>query len=92
MSKSFKTAPKPQRQPTNDQILAFVAGGEKAQAAPVQAPAPAAVVEKVATARLSLDMPAELHARFKAACARSRLKMTAELLAFIERRTAELEG
>ena len=41
-------------------------------------------------ARLSLDIPAELHTRFKVACARSRLKMTGELLAFIERRTTEL--
>ena len=89
MSKSFKTAPTPPRQPTSDQILAFVAGGQKA---PVAAAGPVAVVEKIPTARLSLDISADLHSRFKAACARSRLKMTAELLAFIEARTAELEG
>ena len=89
MSKSFKAVPTPQRQPTSDQILAFVAGGQKA--APVAVADPVAVAEKIPTARLSLDMPADLHSRFKAACARSRLKMTAELLAFIERRTAELE-
>jgi hypothetical protein len=96
MSKSFKTAPTPQRQPTNDQILAFVAGGQKAPPVPAPAPvavaAPVTVAEKTPTARLSLDLPADLHSRFKAACARSRLKMTAELLAFIERRTTELEG
>lgn len=87
MAKSFKAAPTPVRQPTNEQILEFVNRGQSPQA-------PAAVViaaEKEPTARLSLDMPAELHARFKAACARSRVKMTAELLAYIERRTAELE-
>lgn len=82
-SKSFKTVPTPQRQPTNEQIDAYVN-----KAAPIAAP-PAT---KEPTARLSLDIPAELHTRFKVACARSRLKMTAELLAFIERRTAELEG
>jgi hypothetical protein len=81
MAKSFKTVPTPQRQPTNDQIDAFVNKG-----APPPAP------PKEPTARLSLDIPAELHSRFKAACARDRLKMTAELLGFIERRTAELEG
>ena len=80
-SKSFKTVPTPQRQPTNDQIDAFV----NKDAAPAK-PAPEP------TARLSLDIPVELHSRFKSACARKRLKMTSELLAFIERRTAELEG
>lgn len=85
MSKSFKAAPTPARQPTSEQILDFVSRGEAAQAAAVAAGA------KEPTARLSLDIPAELHARFKAACARSRVKMTAELLGFIERRTAELE-
>ncbi|MGA8585736.1 MAG: hypothetical protein WB715_18225 [Roseiarcus sp.] len=59
--------------------------GQKEQGAAI------AAGPKEPTARLSLDIPAELHARFKAACARSRLKMTAELLAYIERRTTELE-
>jgi hypothetical protein len=36
--------------------------------------------------RLSIDMPVNLHRRFKRACT-----MVAEVLAFIERRTAELE-
>jgi hypothetical protein len=85
MSKSFKTAPTPVRQPTNDQIVDFVTRGQQAQVAAVAAGA------KEPSARLSLDMPAELHSRFKAACARSRVKMTSELLSFIERRTAELE-
>jgi hypothetical protein len=82
-SKSFKTVPTPQRQPTSEQIDAYVN-----KAPPIASP-PA---PKEPTARLSLDIPAELHTRFKVACARSRLKMTAELLALIERRTAELEG
>ena len=92
MSKSFKTAPTPVRQPTNDQIVAFVnRGTAKAEdSAPVSPPA-ASAGAKEPTARLSLDIPADLHARFKAACARSRVKMTGELLSFIERRTAELE-
>jgi hypothetical protein len=85
MSKSFKTAPTPTRQPTSDQIVAFVTKGQQAEAAAVAAGA------KEPSARLSLDVPEALHSRFKAACARHRLKMTGELLAFMERRAAELE-
>jgi len=88
-SKSFKTVPTPQRQPTSEQIDAFVNKATAAPSAPIAPPPPQT---KEPTARLSLDIPAELHSRFKSACARSRLKMTTELLALIERRTAELEG
>jgi hypothetical protein len=42
--------------------------------------------------RLSIDMPASLHRRFKLACTAADKVMVAEVLAFIERRTAELEG
>jgi hypothetical protein len=41
--------------------------------------------------RLSIDMPPELHNRFKIACARANLEMVDEVLALIERRTVELE-
>jgi hypothetical protein len=41
--------------------------------------------------RLSIDMPASLHRRFKLACTASDRVMVPEILAFIERRTAELE-
>ena len=40
--------------------------------------------------RLSIDMPASLHRRFNACTAADKV-MVAEVLAFIERRTAELE-
>jgi hypothetical protein len=43
------------------------------------------------TRRLSLDLPRSLHRRFKAACAKHDTKMIAEVMGFIERRTAELE-
>lgn len=88
-AKTFKAAPTPQRQPTDSEILAFVAGGASAQRAADKAVS--AATGKEPTARLSLDLPESLHARFKAVCARHRLKMTAELLAFIDRRTTELE-
>jgi hypothetical protein len=35
-------------------------------------------------ARLTIDLPVELHARFKAACAMNRTKMLDEVRAFIE--------
>ena len=35
-------------------------------------------------ARLTIDLPPELHGQFKAACARHRTKMKDEVLAFIE--------
>jgi hypothetical protein len=86
MAKNFKTAPTtPPKQPTSEQIVDFVTRGQKAGAAAVAAGA------KEPNARISLEIPADLHARFKAACARSRRKMTEELLRFIERRTVELE-
>ena len=83
MSKTFKAAPTPVKQPTDEQVLAFVHGG---------AAKGKAMLTERQTARLSLDIPASVHARFKAACARARLKMTDELLGFIERRTQELEA
>ncbi len=83
MSKTFKTAPTPVKQPTAEQVVAFVHGGA--------GKAKAAAATKEPTARLSLDIPVTLHTRFKVACARSRVKMTSEILDFIERRTQELE-
>jgi hypothetical protein len=44
------------------------------------------------TRRLSIDLPKSLHVRFKAACAATDRKMIDEVMAFIERRTAELEA
>jgi hypothetical protein len=38
-------------------------------------------------ARLTIDLPPELHGQFKAACAKRRTKMKDEVLAFIEQWT-----
>lgn len=38
-------------------------------------------------ARLTIDLPQELHGEFKAACAKQRTKMKDEVLAFIEQWT-----
>jgi hypothetical protein len=40
---------------------------------------------------LEIKVPAELHRRFKTACAKAELSMTTEVLAFIKWRTEELE-
>jgi hypothetical protein len=54
-----------------------------------QAHVPTKVVETMK--RLSIDMPASLHRRFKVACTTADKVMVGEVLAFIEQRTAELE-
>ena len=53
---------------------------------------PAAPEPEVSLHRMSIDLPKRLHSRFKAACALADTKMTAEIIAFIERRTSELES
>lgn len=88
--KSFATAPRP-KPLAPETIDAYVQGG----AGHDTAPKPATVQEPpkhVAMKRLSIDMPEDAHRRFKVACAATGRKMAAELTAFIERRTAELES
>lgn len=79
--KSFKNAPVKKQQPTVEQINAYTgsgAGTDKEASEP--------------TKRVSIDVPESLHTRFKVACAKSRAKMGPEIVAFIERRTQELEN
>jgi len=85
--KTFTAAPKP-RQPTAEAIERYERGGagHDRQAAPVR-DAPAEP-----TKRLSLDLPASTHTRFKTACSATGRKMVSEIQQFIERRTAELEN
>ena len=88
--KTFSAAPKP-KQPTDDQILAFERGGAGHDTARVAMP----VIKPEAqepTKRLSLDLPETLHTRFKTACSATSRKMVAELQAYIEARTVELEA
>lgn len=105
--KTFSTAPKPKnKQLSPEAITAFEQGGaghdtaRTAKAAAGQGravakskkPAPAASVSvEAAKKRLSLDLPENIHQRFKTACSATNRKMTLEVLEFIERRTAELE-
>jgi hypothetical protein len=52
----------------------------------------AAEASKEPTRRLSVDLPASLHRRFKTACSKTDRKMLAEVTAFIRSRTIELEN
>lgn len=88
--KSFTAAPRP-KPLAPEAIDAYVHGGTghdtASRAAPENSPRP----KDIPTKRLSLDLPEEAHRRFKTACSANGRKMVTELLAYIERRTAELE-
>jgi hypothetical protein len=89
--KTFSTAPKP-KSLTVDQIEAYEKGGAGHDRRPANAPAPQEAPKPAEpTKRLSLDLPASVHTRFKTACSATGRKMVSELQEFIERRTAELE-
>lgn len=89
--KTFAAAPRP-RQPSADDIEAFENGGSghDRQAAPLVA---AAVIREAEEPmkRLSLDLPASVHTRFKTACSATGRKMVSEVQDFITQRIAELE-
>lgn len=87
--KTFSAAPKP-KQPTDDQILAFERGGT-GHDTPRSKPVANSAAPDEPTKRLSLDLPASMHTRFKTACSATDRKMVVELQAYIEARTKELE-
>ena len=88
--KTFSQAPKP-RQLTDEQIAAYEQGGAGHDTAVRAAPPVQAKPPAEPTKRLSLDLPASMHTRFKTACSATGRKMVAELQAYIAQRTAELE-
>lgn len=83
--KTFASAPKP----TADAIAAYERRGLGHDTQPHK---PTKVGTSGPTKRLSIDMPPTLHRRFKIACTKHDLSMVREVIDFIERRTAELEG
>ncbi len=93
MSKSFTQAPKP-KQLSAEVIAAFERTGpgqdtlNPTNVGLGDTPAPA---PKEKMRRLSVDLPANLHRRFKIACARSDMSMLEEVARFIWKRTEELE-
>ncbi len=89
--KTFAAAPKP-RQPTAEEIEAFERNGVGHDRQPAPAgPAHGVATPAEPTKRLSLDLPASVHTRFKTACSATGRKMVGELQIFIERRITELE-
>lgn len=90
--KSFQAAPKPvSQQPSNADIEAFERGGAGKDKNP-QSHKPTFKEKKItATKRLSIDLPAEMHTRFKTVCSANGLKMTKEIEQFIEARCNELD-
>jgi hypothetical protein len=89
--KTFAAAPKP-RPPTAEEIEAFERSGtgHDRQSVPAEAIAASKPAEPVK--RLSLDLPEDMHRRFKTACSATGRKMVSELQDCIARRTAELES
>ncbi len=81
MKKTFAAAPKPAA--LSPEQEAFISKGRGKDTAPAN---------DEPTARLSVDLPRSLHKRFKIACELADTKMVTELIAFIERRTTELES
>lgn len=88
--KTFASAPKP-KQLTDDQILAFErrGAGHDTKAATSDS---SKLLADEPTKRLSLDLPVSVHTRFKTACSATSRKMVAEVQAYIEARTVELEA
>ncbi len=90
--KTFSAAPKPKpQQPTEEQILAFEQGGAGHDTQVPPQPPAKPEVKAEPTKRLSLDLPASMHTRFKTACSATGRKMVAEIQSYIEQRTIELE-
>ena len=88
--KTFAAAPKP-KQPTAEEIDAFERGGSGHDRAKDSGSTQLQKKPTEPTRRLSLDLPASTHMRFKTACSATGRKMVAEIQEFIERRITELE-
>ena len=92
MSKKDLIKPLPKRQPTSDEIDTFVRGGagkDTEEQHSVSTEIKHTV--RVETARLTVDLPRDMHRRFKIACTVAGTKMNDEIRQFIDRRSVELE-
>lgn len=89
--KTFSQAPKP-KPLTDDEIAAFERGGVgHDNGAVARGGAKRVATTQEPMKRLSLDLPASKHRRFKTACSATGHKMVEEIEAFIDARTVELE-
>ena len=88
--KTFTAAPKPTKS-TADPILAFEKGGAGHDTRSAREGSPGVVTADAKLKRLSIDLPENVHTRFKTACSAAGKKMGDDLKSYIERRTVELE-
>ena len=87
--KTFKVAPRPKRL-TEDVIEAFEKGGVGHDLGE-SSPGGKNPYESEPKKRISIDVPASTHRRFKTVCSATSRKMVDEIQWFIESRTEELE-
>ena len=93
MSAKSLEKPQPKRQPTSQQIDAYVktgTGKDTAKQIPVYTESRISVKDEIS--RLTVDLPKTTHRRFKIACAVAGTQMNSEIRQFIERRSRELEA
>ena len=93
MSAKSLEKPQPKRQPTSQQIDAYVktgTGKDTAKQIAVYTDTHISVKDKIS--RLTVDLPKTTHRRFKIACAVAGTQMNSEIRQFIERRSRELEA
>ena len=93
MSAKSLEKPQPKRQPTSQQIDAYVKTGTgKDTAKQISVYTEARISVKDEISRLTVDLPKPTHRRFKIACAVAGTQMNSEIRQFIERRSRELEA
>lgn len=87
--KSFQSAPKPKKNVSSEEIDAFVSGGVGSDSIAISNKPSGNT--RGQTKRLSIDLPQNIHLRFKTACSATQRKMTKEIEVFISKRISELE-
>ena len=93
MSAKSLEKPQPKRQPTSQQIDAYVKTGTgKDTATQTSVLTDSHISVKDEISRLTVDLPKTTHRRFKIACAVAGTQMNSEIRQFIERRSRELEA
>jgi len=97
MNKTFVQAPRPKPPLSDEAIVAFERGGlghdtRNVTRPVVEIPKPTNDGQQEEMKRLSIDLARSLHRRFKTVCSRHDTTMLDEVVAFIERRTLELEA
>ena len=93
MSAKSLEKPQPKRQPTPQQIDAYVKTGTGRDTdTQITVSTDSRISVKNEISRLTVDLPKTTHRRFKIACAVAGTQMNSEIRQFIERRSRELEA